>query len=69
MFKENVQGRKHPGNCAFAETGLLRHRTPKRLVQNENNGHKNPIIVTIVMMKIVVRQNIITEIDIENPGL
>ena len=23
LFKENVQGKKHPGNCAFAEPELL----------------------------------------------
>ena len=41
-FKENVQGRKHPWNCAFAETELLSYKKPKRVVQNEKNGHKNP---------------------------
>ena len=42
IFKENVLGRKHPGSCAFAEPELLCYRKPKRVVQNEKNGHKNP---------------------------
>ena len=42
IFKENVQGRKHPSSCAFAEPGLLYYRNPKRVVQNEKDGHKNP---------------------------
>ena len=42
IFKENVQGRKHPESCAFAEADLLSYRKPKRVVQNEKNGHKNP---------------------------
>ena len=29
VFKENVQGRKHPGSCAFAEPELLCYRKPK----------------------------------------
>ena len=29
IFKENVQGRKHPGSCALAESELLRLRKPK----------------------------------------
>ena len=29
IFKENVQGRQHPGSCAFAESDLLRYKTPK----------------------------------------
>ena len=35
-------GQKHPGSCAFAEAELLRYRKPKRIVQNEKNGCKNP---------------------------
>ena len=42
IFKENVQGRKHPGSCAFAEPELLSNRKPKCVVQNEKGGHKNP---------------------------
>ena len=42
IFKETVQGRKHPGSCPFAETELLSYRKPKRVVQNENNCHQNP---------------------------
>ena len=41
IFKENVQGQKDPGSCGFAEPELLSYRKPKRVVQNENNGHKN----------------------------
>ena len=29
IFKANVQGRKHPGSCAFAEPELLRSRKPR----------------------------------------
>ena len=32
IFKENVQGRKHPGSCAFAEPELLSYKVPKRVV-------------------------------------
>ena len=32
IFKENVQGRKHPGSCAFAEPELLSYRKPKPVV-------------------------------------
>ena len=42
IFKRNVQGRKHPGRCAFVELELLCYRKPKRVVQNKKNGHKNP---------------------------
>ena len=42
MFKGNVQGRKHPGRCGFAEPELLYFRKPKRVIKNKNNGHKNP---------------------------
>ena len=41
IFKESVQGRKHPGSCAFAEQVLLVYRKPKSVVQKEKNGHKN----------------------------
>ena len=34
IFKENVQGWKHPGSCAFAE--------PESVVQKVLYGHKNP---------------------------
>ena len=42
IFKGNVQGRKHPRKCAFAEPKIRSYRKPKRVLQNENNGHKNP---------------------------
>ena len=42
IFKENVQGRKHPGSCAFVEPELHSYRKPKREVQNEKNGDKTP---------------------------
>ena len=42
ILKENVQGRKHPGSCAFAEPKLLRQRKPTMKVQKVINGHKNP---------------------------
>ena len=41
IFKANVQ-RKHPVRCALAETELFSDRKPKCVVQNKNNGHKNP---------------------------
>ena len=34
IFKENVQGRKHPGSCAFAESEPLSYRKLKHIVQN-----------------------------------
>ena len=42
IFKENVQGRKHPESWAFAEPVLLNNRKPIRVVQKVMNGHKNP---------------------------
>ena len=42
IFKWNVQGRKHPGRCTFAEPELLSYRKPKHVVQDKKNGHKNP---------------------------
>ena len=41
ISKENVQVRKHLGNCTFVEPKLRSYRKPKFVVQNENNGHKN----------------------------
>ena len=41
-FKENVQEWKHPGSCTFAEPELFSYIRPKRVIQNEKNGHKNP---------------------------
>ena len=38
IFKENVQGRKHP----FAEPELLSYRKPERVIQNVTNDHTNP---------------------------
>ena len=43
IFKENVQERKHPGSCAFAEPELLSGRKHKRVVQKAKNGHANSI--------------------------
>ena len=34
--------RAETGNWAFAEPGLLSYRKPKRVVQNEKNGHEDP---------------------------
>ena len=42
IFNENIQGRKHPGSCAFAEPELLSYRKPKRVVKKVKNDHKNP---------------------------
>ena len=42
VFKENVQGWKHPGNCAFTEPEQLSYRKPKSLAKKIKNGHKNP---------------------------
>ena len=42
IFKEKVQGQKHPGSYTFAEPELLSYRKPDCAVQNEKNGHKNP---------------------------
>ena len=42
IFKENFQGRKHPGSCAFAEPDLLRYRKPRSVIQKVIKGHKNP---------------------------
>ena len=39
ILKENVQGQKHLGSCAFAEPELLSYRKLKIVVKN---GHKNP---------------------------
>ena len=33
IFKENAQGQKHPGSCAFVEPELLSYRKPKRVQQ------------------------------------
>ena len=48
VFKENFQGSMYLGSCAFAEPELLSYRKPNREAQNKTNGHKNPMIVTIV---------------------
>ena len=42
IFKENVQGREHPGSCSFVEPELRSYRKPQYVVRNEKNGHKNP---------------------------
>ena len=40
IFKENVQGREHPGSGAFAETEILSYRKSKSVDQKVKNGHK-----------------------------
>ena len=42
IFKENVQGWKDPGSCAFPEPELYSYRKPKHVVENVTNVHKNP---------------------------
>ena len=42
IYKGNVQGRKHPGVCAFDVPELLCYGKSKRVVQNKKNSHKNP---------------------------
>ena len=42
IFKGNAQGRKHPGKWAFVEPELLRDRKRKYILQNKENGYKNP---------------------------
>ena len=42
IFKENVQGRKHPGSCAFTEPELLSYRKPKYVLQKVKNLPWNP---------------------------
>ena len=39
--------------CASAETKLLSHRKPKRVVQNEKIGHRNANVVTIIVLKTI----------------
>ena len=52
IFKENVQGRKPPGKCAFAEPELFSYRKPKCIVPNENIATTIPIIIMVkIMMK------------------
>ena len=57
IFKKNAQRWKHLESWAFAEPELLRYIKPKRVVQNEKNGYKMPIRVTIIMMKIMMKYN------------
>ena len=40
IFKENVQGRKYPGICAFEEPEILSYRKSKYVFRNEKNGRK-----------------------------
>ena len=42
VLKWNIQGRKHPGSCAFTKPEQLSYRKPKRSFKNKTNGHKNP---------------------------
>ena len=41
IFKEHVQVRGHPESYTFAVPELLSYREHKRVVQMENNCHKN----------------------------
>ena len=41
IFEGNVQGRKHPGLCAFVEPKLPSYTKPKHEVQDKK-GHKSP---------------------------
>ena len=41
IFKETLQGWKHPRSWTFAEPDLLSYRKHKRVVQNEMNDHYN----------------------------
>ena len=42
IFMKNVQGRRHPGSCASAESELFSQRKPRSVVQKIKNDHKNP---------------------------
>ena len=42
IFKENVQGWKHPWRLAFTEPEKLSYKEPKHVAPNNKNGHKNP---------------------------
>ena len=56
IFKENVQGRKHPGSCAFTVPELLSYRKLKRVVQNwKKMAIKIPIIGTIITMNFAIK--------------
>ena len=39
IFKDSVQGQKHPWWCVVAEPEIPSHRKPKCAVQNEQNCH------------------------------
>ena len=54
IFKQNVQGRKHPGSYAFAEPELLVNKAYS-VVQKVINDNKIPMIVTTIMMKIMMK--------------
>ena len=62
IFKEDVQGWKHPGSCTFAEPEPLSYRKSKHEVHNEKIGHKLSIIVTTVMMKTMMKYNSTKEV-------
>ena len=53
IFKENVQGQKHPGSCAFAEPELLSYRTATSEAQKVKI--EIPIIVTTIVIKIKMK--------------
>ena len=59
IFQEDIQGRKHPGSCAFAEPEPLSYRNPKHVVQKVKNDHKKAMIVTTIMMKVIMKSNYI----------
>ena len=57
ILKENVEKQKYLGSCTFAEPYLRSSRKPKRVFPNEKNVKKNPIVVTTIMMKIMMKSN------------
>ena len=60
--QSNIQG-ECPAAEISRESHICRtsHRKPKRVVQNEKNGHNNPNDVTTIMMKIMMKKNSIKE--------
>ena len=52
IFKENFQGRKHPGSCAFAEPELLSYRKPKCVVQNEKKSIRSYVKMVMISQSI-----------------
>ena len=48
IFRENVQGQKHPGRCVVVEPELPNYRKSKCVVQNKKNVDKMSIKVTMM---------------------